>query len=94
MNLDGMDIATYGSQGENRLAMIALKIAPYFLIEDGAKKPIAILDDVYSELDDAHSDRLTNLLKKLGQVFVTSAEDLIDGDVAIDVSKNFAKRRN
>lgn len=92
--LNGNDIAVYGSQGENRLAAIALKMAPYFLIEDEAKKPIAILDDVYSELDDAHSQRLAKLLKSLGQVFVTSAEELIDGDVIFDISKNHAKRRN
>ncbi len=91
--LDGSDIALYGSQGENRLAAIALKIAPYFLIEEKEKKPITILDDVYSELDDKHSLRLTKLLKNLGQVFVTTADYSIKGDALIDVSKENATRR-
>lgn len=91
--LDGNDISVYGSQGENRLASIALKISPFFLIEDIEKKPITILDDVYSELDARHSQRLTNLLKKLGQVFVTTTEDSIEGDAVIEVSDETAKRR-
>lgn len=91
--LNGSDIALYGSQGENRLAAIALKIAPYFLIEEKEKKPITILDDVYSELDDKHSLRLTELLKNLGQVFVTTADYSIKGDAIIDVSKESATRR-
>lgn len=93
MMLDGSDISLYGSQGENRLAAIALKTSPYFLIEDPNKKPIAILDDVYSELDDKHSKRLTNLLKSLGQVFVTTADASIDGDALIEISDNNARRR-
>lgn len=91
--LDGNDIALYGSQGENRLAAIALKIAPYFLIQEQEKKPITILDDVYSELDDKHSLRLTKLLKNLGQVFVTTADYSIKGDALIDISKENATRR-
>ncbi len=91
--LDEKNIALYGSQGENRLAAIILKISPFFLIEDVTKKPITILDDVYSELDDRHSQKLSTLLTNLGQVFVTSADDSINGDVVIDVSNNMATRR-
>ncbi len=91
--LDREDISLYGSQGENRLAAIALKIAPFFLIDDMNKKPITILDDVYSELDEKRSEKLNCLLNKLGQVFITSAECSIEGDAIIDVSKNNATRR-
>ncbi len=91
--LDGKDISLYGSQGENRLAAIALKIAPFFLIDDMNKKPITILDDVYSELDETRSRKLNSLLNKLGQVFVTTAESSIEGDALIDVSNNIATRR-
>ena len=91
--LDRNDIALYGSQGENRLAAKKIKIAPYFLIQEQEKKPITILDDVYSELDDKHSLRLTKLLKNLGQVFVTTADYSIKGDVLIDISKENATRR-
>jgi DNA replication and repair protein RecF len=91
--LDGEDIASYGSQGENRLAAIALKLAPFFLIEDEAKKPIAVLDDVYSELDEAHSRRLSGLIGRIGQTFVTAAQISIDGASYIEVSDHKAIRR-
>jgi len=91
--LDGKDIASHGSQGENRLAAIALKLSPFFLIEDPDKKPIVVLDDVYSELDEEHGRRLTALLHRLGQTFVTAAKLDIEGASYVDVTSNIATRR-
>lgn len=91
--LDGKDISLYGSQGENRLSAIALKMSPYFLIEDEEQKPIAVLDDVYSELDANHAARLTELVKKMGQTFITATNLEIEGATYIDVSSNKAVRR-
>ena len=51
ISLNGRDIATFGSQGENRIAALALKLSPYFLIEDKDKKPIIVLGCCYQ----AHS---------------------------------------
>jgi DNA replication and repair protein RecF len=91
--LRGRDIGLYGSQGENRLAAIALKLSPYFLIEEEAKKPIAVLDDVYSELDGEHASRLTGILKELGQTFVTATKFETGGASYIEVSDHKAMRR-
>jgi DNA replication and repair protein RecF len=66
------DIAEYGSQGENRLIALALKLTPYFLIKDQDKRPIIILDDVLSELDKKTQSLLLEFLTKLGQVFITT----------------------
>jgi DNA replication and repair protein RecF len=92
--LDGKDVAIYGSQGENRLSAIALKLSPYFLIDDEEKKPLAVLDDIYSELDEEHASRLTSLIKRLNQTFVTGNKISIDGATTIDVSPHKATRRN
>jgi DNA replication and repair protein RecF len=92
--LDGKDVAVYGSQGENRLAAIALKLSPYFLIEDPEKKPLAVLDDVYSELDEEHAGRLSSLIKKLNQTFITGTNLVIDGATYYEVSSHKANRRN
>ena len=62
MTLNNRDIGEFGSQGENRIAALALKLAPYFLIEDEDKRPIVVLDDVMSELD---NNRRENLIKFL-----------------------------
>lgn len=74
MLLNGKDVATTGSQGENRLAAIALKLVPYFLIKEKEDRPIVIMDDVMSELDAIHQKRLFEFLQKLGQVFVTETK--------------------
>ncbi len=77
------------------MAVLALKVAPYFLIESEAKKPICVLDDAVSELDQQHIENLISLMKKLGQVFVTTTELDIEGASYIDVSANKAIiRRN
>ncbi len=74
----GEDISTYGSQGENRMCALALKLTPYFLIKDEDKKPIVLLDDVMSELDENNKERLISLLPSLKQVFITGTTHEID----------------
>ena len=74
ISLNGRDIAAFGSQGENRIAALALKLSPYFLIEDKDKKPIVVLDDVMSELDHHHQERLIEFLRKFNQVFITGTK--------------------
>lgn len=94
MILNGKDISTHGSQGENRLAVIALKLCPFFLIEDKDKKPIVVLDDVMSELDKTHQDRLLKFLEKLEQVFITSTKLNIKNASVYEVKKANITRRN
>lgn len=91
--LDGKDISSFGSQGENRLASIALKLSPYFAVEEEGEKPIVVLDDVYSELDQEHSKRLCDLLKSMGQVFITSTKLEIEGASKYDVPSHKTLRR-
>ena len=79
INMNGRDIGEYGSQGENRLVALALKLSPYFLIEDRDKRPIVVLDDVMSELDQAHRQKLIAFLKKFEQVFITATRLEVNG---------------
>ena len=88
MYLNGQNIASFGSQGENRLAVIALKIAPYFLIEDKERRPIVVLDDVMSELDKTHRQRLIEFVDKLEQVFITTTSTNITNASVYEVNKN------
>ena len=95
MILNGKDIALQGSQGENRIAVIALKIAPFFLIEDKALKPIVILDDVMSELDDERKKRLLTFVRnELEQVFITATKTTIKDASVYEVSEHIITRRN
>lgn len=76
ISINGKNIGVYGSQGENRLAVLALKLTPYELINDFKLKPIVILDDVLSELDIKHREKLIAYLSNLTQVFITSTEKI------------------
>lgn len=86
-------IASFGSQGENRLAALALKLSPYFLIEDKEARPIIVLDDVLSELDEATQRRLIQFLEKMHQVFVTSTHYPLPTPNAYDVDNSHITRR-
>ncbi|MDY4788017.1 MAG: DNA replication and repair protein RecF [Bacilli bacterium] len=67
-------MANYGSQGQNRLASIAIKLA---MIEIASLKtgdrPIVILDDVFSELDSEKQKNLLRHLQNESQIFLTMA---------------------
>lgn len=92
---DGKDVALYGSQGENRICALALKIAPYYLIDNPARKPVCVLDDVASELDDKKVANLMRLVQEdLGQVIITATSIQFDGASVIEVSDHKATRRN
>ena len=53
--LGEIDLGTYGSRGQQRLAILALKLAEIDLIRDeSGETPILLLDDAASELDPAH----------------------------------------
>ena len=87
VNLNGRDIGEYGSQGENRIAALALKLSPYFLIEDKDKRPIVALDDVMSELDQNNRLRLITFLKKFEQVFITATRLEVTGASHYQIKK-------
>lgn len=91
--LDEKEIGVYGSQGENRVAAIALKIAPS-LIGTEEKPTITILDDVYSELDEEKEKNLSKILKTIGQTFVTTTNTIVTGASYIEVLDHNAIRRN
>lgn len=71
--LDGRSLAVYGSQGQQRTAVLALKVAEYAVARERAgEAPLLLLDDVLSELDE---DRAGAFLAGVGgyeQAFVTA----------------------
>lgn len=72
--LDGMPLASSGSRGEIRSAMLALKFAELTIIEERHHtRPIFLLDDVYSELD---RGRQTQLMCEIAthQTFITTTK--------------------
>ena len=71
----GRPLRRYGSQGEQRAAVLALLFAERrVLLETGRNPPLMLLDDVMSELDATRRDRLTSLLRRGGQAVITTTE--------------------
>ncbi len=74
VNLSGIDLKTYGSQGQTRTAAISLKLAQRELMgREFGEEPVLLLDDVLSELDPGRQDFVLNQIKN-GQVFITCCE--------------------
>jgi DNA replication and repair protein RecF len=73
--LAGKDARAFGSQGQQRSAVVSLKLAEAAIIsERTGEPPVLLLDDVLSELD---PDRRLALLERVGeqeQVIITSVE--------------------
>ena len=74
ISADGIDLRKFGSQGQQRTAALSLKLSEIKLVEEEmGEKPILLLDDVLSELD---NDRQTYLINSLGgnQLFITTTD--------------------
>lgn len=74
--LDGNSLSTYGSQGENRIASLSLKLSLLdILFEKLEDYPILLLDDVTSDLDEKRCQNLLSCINKPSlQVFVTGTK--------------------
>lgn len=74
VKVEGKQAVGYLSRGQMRGVTLALKFLEKEFIEEKTKKPpILLLDDVFSEFDHAHQQRLLEFLKALPQVFLTTA---------------------
>lgn len=83
--VDKLDVRSFGSQGQQRTAALAVKLAEIELIEEQiGESPIALLDDVTAELDDERRRHVFDLTFGRCQTFVTTAtlKDLDDEVVA------------
>ena len=71
ITLNGSDARLYASQGQQRSVVLALKIAELLILSEiSGEKPILLLDDVMSELDQSRRSRLMEVISD-HQVFMT-----------------------
>ncbi len=75
--LGGIPLAAFGSQGQQRTAVLALKVAEYGVLEARAgEAPLLLLDDVLSELDPQRQRAFLHGVGSFGQAFVTTTHDV------------------
>ncbi len=82
MMIDDLDVRSFGSQGQQRTVVLALKLAELeFLRGEAGEYPILLLDDVFSEIDDLRRIKLFEIIKQNKvQTFISTAnpKDLED----------------
>jgi len=72
--IDGYPVKKFGSQGQQKSYLIALKLAQFDFIKQQSKvKPILLLDDIFDKLDDARVSQLIKLVNSddFGQLFIS-----------------------
>ncbi|MDX2283300.1 MAG: DNA replication and repair protein RecF [Bacteroidia bacterium] len=72
--IDGRTVREYGSQGQKKTFVIALKLAQYELLaQRSGLPPLLLLDDLFDRLDEARLGRIAAILDDTatGQVFIT-----------------------
>ena len=71
--LNNMNLKIYGSEGQQKNAIIALKLSEIEIIKQlTGDYPILILDDLFSELDKEKIDNIIKILNKDVQTFITT----------------------
>ena len=73
--LDNKELKKFGSQGQQRMAVIALKMASIEILRRYDKvTPILLLDDVFSELDFEKRNSLFEYIYDNVQTFITTTD--------------------
>ena len=73
--LENKNLKTYGSQGQQRIAIISFKLAEVSLFnEEKETSPILLLDDIFSELDIKKRNRLIKYIPDNVQTIITTTD--------------------
>lgn len=73
LNLGDHPVKGYASHGESWSIALSLRLASYQLFINNGDKPILILDDVFSELDEGRREKLLAISSSAEQTFITVA---------------------
>ncbi|MFC1655888.1 DNA replication/repair protein RecF [Patescibacteria group bacterium] len=92
-NFNGHNISEFGSRGEMRTLLIALKFTEIAYIEKQAgRKPILLLDDVFSELDKKRQQFLMDAIQEFQSFITTTHHDFsVDGSSVFEIESGKLK---
>ena len=77
MEINGYPIKKYGSQGQQKSFLIALKLAQFdYLKSECNSSPILLLDDIFDKLDNGRVKQLIQLVNNnlFGQIFISDTD--------------------
>jgi DNA replication and repair protein RecF len=73
-NLESYPIKKYGSQGQQKSFLTALKLAQFeFIKQESGTVPILLLDDIFDKLDESRVSQIINMVndEQFGQLFIS-----------------------
>ncbi|MDO8583307.1 MAG: DNA replication and repair protein RecF [bacterium] len=87
MRINENEIKYFGSRGQQRLAVLQLKLLELIFIEKTTKEqPILLLDDVFSELDEGHINLVLDMIGSQQTIITTTHEEFIPKRLSKQVS--------
>lgn len=90
-SIDGRSVKKFGSQGQQKSYLIALKLAQYeFLKKSNGAKPMLLLDDVFDKLDEGRVEQLIKLVndEEFGQIFITDTHMERTGELVKKINRD------
>ena len=83
--MNDQPLVEIASQGQKRMVMLAYKMALMdYIYNKSQERPVLLLDDVFSELDEDHQKRLLELVDENHQCLITTTKE-------IDIDRNVKK---
>ena len=91
LNLDSFPIKKYGSQGQQKTFLIAMKLAQFDYLSKLDSKPILLLDDIFDKLDDTRVKQIINLVnqEKFNQIFISDTNKTRSENTIKKVNKSY-----
>jgi len=81
------EVKFFGSRGEQRLAVLQLKMIDLkFLTDKLGEKPLLLLDDIFSELDQEHISLVLKMIKGQQTIITTTHKELVEDSFLKDAS--------
>jgi DNA replication and repair protein RecF len=73
-----VDIRYFGSRGQQRLAVLQLKLLELIFIEQRTgERPVLLLDDIFSELDEGHINLVLDIVGAQQTIITTTHEEFV-----------------
>jgi len=90
--IDGYPVKKFGSQGQQKSYLVALKLAQFdFIRKQIQVKPILLLDDIFDKLDDSRVEQIINLVNndEFGQLFISDTHKERTEEVVRKTNQSF-----
>jgi len=79
-------LSLFGSRGEQRLSVLWLKLGELeFISQKTGERPILLLDDIFSELDNKHRELVLQIIPKQQTIITTTDLHLIEKEYLKEV---------